>query len=422
MFGREQPLPGFGQLRLYGFVGGLLLRFRLARLVRIQIERFPLVQDRLPGKVQTHRRVKVLQAHPVRRKEHERVAVEPGRIAAHFENGPGGLNGVAVLLLVVRMLRGQHDETSIRVVGHVRGGARQGVYARETAPVSQHIAQALFQFGVHFVRVALEFSSAVLRQLGHRRLGRVPYPRAVLIQVGGLLRKMTERVAEYGGRFSGHHATEFYPPVFQAPLRRVRGGSRSEEDGAGNPPRGGQFAEVRAFCVDSERQRIRPVYILLDDRDPVVRQIAGQFGTYADVVHGYHGRQNKRIAVARRPQGVNDRRHEAQHPARTLEFQQGGPVVVQPVENFGMDGIGGLDAFFVVRFAAFGRKFAALASVQVRKGPRRYVAQCECIGAAQRFEQAPAHDFEAFLGACRAPCRLEAPDDVTEPVQRFAAP
>ena len=128
------------------------------------------------------------------------------------------------------------------------------------------------------------------------------------------------------------------------------------------------------------------------------------------------------LMVSRRPQGVNDHRHEAQHPARTLEFQQGGPVVVQPVENFGMDGIGGLDAFFVVRLAAFGRKFAALASVQVRKGLRRYVAQCERIGAAQRFEQAPAHDFEAFLGACRAPCRLEAADDVTEPVQRFAAP
>ena len=72
----------------------------------------------------------------------------------------------------------------------------------------------------------------------------------------------------------------------------MRGGSRSEEDGAGNPPRGVQFAEVRALRVDSERQRIRPVYILLDDRDPVVRQITGQFGAYADVVHRDHGRQD----------------------------------------------------------------------------------------------------------------------------------
>ena len=271
------------------------------------------------------------------------------------------------------MLRGQYNKAGVRVVGHIRGGARQGMYARETAPVAQHIAQALFQLGVHFVLITFELRGAVLRQFGHRGLRRIPYPRTVLVQVGGVFREMAKCVAEHGRRFSGHHTTEFYVSIFQASLRRMRGRGRSQEDRPGNPPRGVQFAKVRYIRVDFEGQRIRPVYILLNDRDPVVRQIAGQLGAHADIVHGDRGRQDQRIAIARLPQGVNDRRHETQHPTRTLKFQQGGPVVVQSVENLGMDGIGRLDTFFVVRLVALGREFAALGSVQVRKGSRRYV-------------------------------------------------
>ena len=420
--GDQQPLPRFGQLHAYAFVVGRFLGFGLLRLARVQIEFLPFVQDGFPGKIPADGAVDILKAHPVCGKKDECIPVKPGGVAPHFEEGAGLPYRLAFGRFVVWIFCGQHDQAARRVFRYVRWRARQGVYARKSPLVSQCAAQAFFQLGVDLVRVALQFGGAVLRQFGHRRLGRIPYPRTVLIQVCGFFRKMAQGVPENGGRFSGRHAAKFDPAVFEPSLRRMRYGSRPEENRAGHAPRSVQFAEVRVVGVDPERQRIRSVYIRFDDRNPVVRQVAGQFGAYAKVAHRNHGRQNKRVPVSRFPQRVDDRGHEAQDPAGTLEFEQGGPVAVEPVENFGVDGVRGLDTFFVLRVATFGRKFAALAAVQVCKGPRRYVPLLEGFRVAWRFEQAAAHDLKTFFGAGRAPYRRHAAYGAAQSVQRRSAP
>jgi hypothetical protein len=49
-----------------------------------------------------------------------------------------------------------------------------------------------------------------------------------------------------------------------------------------------------------------------------------------------------------RPELVDDGGHQAQHAARALEALQRGPVLVEPVEELGVDGIGGPHALQVV--------------------------------------------------------------------------
>jgi len=62
---------------------------------------------------------------------------------------------------------------------------------------------------------------------------------------------------------------------------------------------------------------------------------------------------------------VDDRRHEPQNTAGTLELEQGRPVGVEPIEHFGVNGIGRLDALFIVRLVvAFGREFLLVVLVE----------------------------------------------------------
>jgi hypothetical protein len=51
---------------------------------------------------------------------------------------------------------------------------------------------------------------------------------------------------------------------------------------------------------------------------------------------------------------LDDGGHEEEDAAGALELDQGGPVGVEAVEDLGVDGVGGLDAFLVVGVAALG--------------------------------------------------------------------
>ena len=250
--------------------------------------------------------------------------------------------------LRVRMLGGQHDQPRVEVVGHVGARARQRVDAGEVAGPAQVGAQPLVQLLRHLVGIALELLGAVLGELGHRRLSGVPEARPVLIEVGRRRRQPPQRVAEHRRRLARHHAAELDAPVLEPAMRRRRRGRGAEVDGARHPPRRVQLAEVGLLGVDLERQRVRPVHVLLDDRRPVVREVARQLGLHARIVDRHRGRQDQRIAVALLPQAVDHRRHQAQHAARALELEQRGPVGVEPVEDLRVDRVGGLDALLVV--------------------------------------------------------------------------
>ena len=268
--------------------------------------------------------------------------------------------------------------------------------------------------------IALELLGAVLGELGDRRLGGVPEARAVLVEVGRRRREPPQRVAEHGRRLARHHAAELHPPILEPAVRGRGRGRRAEVDRARHPPRGVQLAEVGLLGVDLERQRVRPVHVLLDDRRPVVREVARQLGLHARVVDRDRRGQDQRVAVALLPQAVDHRRHQAQHAARALELHQRGPVAVEPVEDLGVDRVGGLDALLVVAVPALGRELGSLRAIEVGEGARGHVALLEGVRPGERLEQPPPHDLEAFLGRRRPPRRLHPPDHVAQPVQRLA--
>ena len=128
----------------------------------------------------------------------------------------------------------------------------------------------------------------------------------------------------------------------------------------------------------------------------------------------------QRIAVALLPQAVNHGRHQPQHAARALELHQGRPVRVQAVEDLGMDRIGGFDPLFVVDVPTLRRKLLVLGPIELRKCPRDHVPVLELRRVRERLEEPSPHDFEAFLGTCRPPGRLDASDDVPQAIERLA--
>jgi hypothetical protein len=182
--------------------------------------------------------------------------------------------------------------------------------------------------------------------------------------------------------------------------RRDRGGAQI--DRACDAPGSGQFAEVRHFGVDPQRQRVRAVDILLDDWRPIIGEVPRQFELHARVVDRDRRGQNQRAAVALFPEAMDHRRHQAQHATRALELHQRRPVAVEPVEDFGVDRESGLDAPLVIACAAVWREFGRLRAVEIREGARRQVALLVEI-ARDRLEQAPPHDLETFLRRCRPP-------------------
>jgi hypothetical protein len=84
----QQPLVRLGQARRHRAVGLLLLPLRLLHLMRIEVERILLGQDRLPRQELPQCLVEVLQAHLVGREEDQCVAVEAWCVAARFEDRP----------------------------------------------------------------------------------------------------------------------------------------------------------------------------------------------------------------------------------------------------------------------------------------------------------------------------------------------
>ncbi len=180
-------------------------------------------------------------------------------------------------------------------------------------------------------------------------------------------------------------------------------------------PRFGTSPSIR-----SGRRR-RPVDVLLDDRHPVVRQVAGELELDPRIVDADVARHDQRVAVALLPERVDDRRHQAQHAAGPLELHQRGPVLVQAVEHLGVDRVGVAQALLVLGLVGLGRELLLLGPVQLVERAGDAVAGDELLARHDRLEQPPAHDLEALLGAGRPPGRLDAADGVAQPVERRAA-
>lgn len=97
---------------------------------------------------------------------------------------------------------------------------------------------------------------------------------------------------------------------------------------------------------------------------------------------------------------------------------EGRPVLVQPSEQLGVDGVGSLDAVHVRRLPAHHRKLAGLAPVQVAEDSGGGVTVAKLRGV-DGLEQSAADDLEALIRRRRPPRRLHPADDRAQPPQGF---
>ena len=265
-----------------------------------------------------------------------------------------------------------------------------------------------------------KLAGAVVGQAGHGRLRRVPVPLAVHVEIGRAVGEPAERIAEGGDGLAGLHAAELHLPVVDAAMRCPQGRRRTHVDRPRNAAAGGIAAKVRVVAIQAERQRIAPVHVLLDDRNPLVFEVAGQLELHDLVVHGDVARHDEHVAVLPFPERMDHGGHQAQHAAGPLELVERGPVVVEPVEHLRVNRVGHLDPAFVVGFAAFGRELLLLRAVQIDESAGNGVAGNELV-AGERLEQPAADDLEAFVRAGRPPGCFDAADGVLEPGKRLAA-
>jgi len=114
---------------------------------------------------------------------------------------------------------------------------------------------------------------------------------------------------------------------------------------------------------------------------------------------------------------VDDAGHQPQHAARSLELVQRRPLVVEPVEELGMDGIRGGDPPLVVRLATRGWDLRSLRSVEIGEVTNDRVA---LRGLVRRyvFEKSTANDLKALIGTRGAPRGLHSSHDVLKTLKR----
>ena len=145
------------------------------------------------------------------------------------------------------------------------------------------------------------------------------------------------------------------------------------------------------------------IHLALNHGFPAIGQVVNALVAHHRIVQRQRAGHDERILVVAVPQPVDDDGQVLQHPARALEFVQRGPVLVQPVEHLGVDGVGLGNALLVTRLLCLSRELAGVLAVQLAKGP--------CGGLylhriARRVKQAAAHNFKRLLRSHRLPHRL----------------
>ena len=100
-----------------------------------------------------------------------------------------------------------------------------------------------------------------------------------------------------------------------------------------------------------------------------------------------------------------------------LELVERGPIIVESVEQFRMDGIGGLESPAISALAGGIRELLGLIAVEVGESADHRIARCEARRILNRLEKAAAHDLEAFLWAGRPPGGFYAPKGVLDALQ-----
>ena len=195
---------------------------------------------------------------------------------------------------------------------------------------------------------------------------------------------------------------------------RCRG---AEEHCAGDPAGEGARTEHLAGVVDADGGGALAVDVGVDDRLPVVREVVGKFPEHLGGVQRDAAGQDERAGVAGGPQGVDDLAHQAQHPAGALELLQRRPVVVEPVEQLRVDGVGGLEPVLVLAALHVAGELAVVLAVEADElpGHGRDVGACGGVGL---LEQAASHDLERLDRGRRSPVVGGTSDHVLQLLKR----
>ena len=116
---------------------------------------------------------------------------------------------------------------------------------------------------------------------------------------------------------------------------------------------------------------------------------------------------------------MDDGRHHAQQPARALEAIEGAPVLVEPIEEFRMDGIGALHPLPVFELGRLGGELGTALAIEIEKRLEDRIPLRIALGG-ERLEQPATDDLVALLGGGRPPARLDAPDYVLQTLESDA--
>ena len=109
------------------------------------------------------------------------------------------------------------------------------------------------------------------------------------------------------------------------------------------------FSQRGTVRVDTLRGGANAVNVGVDDGFPLVFQVLGEVGIHPGGGQRHiAGQDQRRSIIIIDPEFVHDRRHEFEHATGALKPLQGGPVLIEPIQQFGVQRVGGPNAVFIV--------------------------------------------------------------------------
>ena len=323
------------------------------------------------------------------------AAAGAGSGAAVGQHQPGGFGGIIPLggAAGFGLAGAQDDEAGMVVIAHFGGRPGAGDDGAVGAALVE-FAEAADDFGVQgFVG---QFGGAVVGDLVEVFLG-IEVVAAIVapVEVVQLAVHSLDGFGVGGGAVSGHHHAQVDLAGGGA-AHRLLGGA-AEEYGAGGAAGGAADGTetLRPLQVNGVGAGVIAVHFA-HHRAPLGPQQADEFladGPFAEGQAAGHNHRGRVVAGAEPADGL---RHHPQHAAGALELVVERPVVVEAVENFGVDGVALAQSFQVAGFAGGAGVVGGAALVH----------SVECLAGgfaggivAVFLEQAAADDGEGFVVA-----------------------
>ena len=365
---RHDPLVGLADHPAHCLFG--LFQARVRRLGHQVVEDDAVVlvvgNDAAPGQERADVILQPADAVVVGCQEDQAVLLEAGLVAALLQDLGRAVDGQALAALAEGRVGRQHHQAQCPVVGYV-AAVGEDVYAAEHT-AGEAALHALAD-GREHVFLVLEAALALFHlapQVGPRV---EPEPVVGLVEVMQPVAKPAQRILEQSDLLPGLNDAEHHAFEFQATHQLVRGAGRTaQEHGPRCTAAGLHAAEASVLVLDLGGLGAFTVHVAFEHRVPALRQVVDDLVAHIGVVQRQAARHDQRVVVAVLPQAVDHLGHHLQHATRALEVVQRGPVLVEPVEHFGVDGVGVDQALEVPALLCLLRKVIAVGGVEVREG------------------------------------------------------